>query len=154
MPFLSVVSGAYSCHRRRFSRISFSRHRGNVTYPAMTYSPRTAAVPLSALSMGFTLSLPQRERAPYSLRGFRTGSGAGLPESPRPSDELHHGTWLASTVAIASSRALLARWRCIRNTARQRNINVVIVRFAGTRQKFKTHQMGASKESPNLRPRC
>jgi hypothetical protein len=73
----------------------------SVTYPTMAYGPRTAAVPPSALSVGFTPNLPQRERAPYSsshypltaelsalapsARGFRTGGGAGLPESPRPS---------------------------------------------------------------------
>lgn len=72
-----------------------------VSYPAMAYGPRTAAVPPSALSVGFTPGLPQRERAPYSSshypltaelsglapsgRGLRTGGGAGLPESARPS---------------------------------------------------------------------
>jgi len=72
-----------------------------VTYPAMAYGPRTAAAPQSALSVGFTPGLPQRERAPYSsshypltaelsalapsARGLRTGGGAGLPESPRRS---------------------------------------------------------------------
>jgi len=71
-----------------------------VTYPAMTYGARTAAVPPSALSVGFTPSLPQRERVPYSSSHYaqtaelsslvvsgrvnRTG-GFVLPESPRPS---------------------------------------------------------------------
>jgi len=71
-----------------------------VTYPAMTYGPRTAAVPPSALSVGFTPSLPQRERVPYSSshyaqtaelsslvvsgRANRTG-GLVPPESARPS---------------------------------------------------------------------
>jgi len=71
-----------------------------VTYPAMTYGPRTAAIPPSALSVGFTPSLPYRERVPYSSSHYaqtaelsslvvsgRVNRTAGfvLPESPRPS---------------------------------------------------------------------